>query len=326
MPKRKIASIALVFFILGAFARAENKDQRAQELIERASQVSLIASKTAYHETVKFVIHQPSHTDVSGTFRRDYLDQMHYRERLISADYDEVLVVSGDKGWRNDPGLYPPATLIALKRHSPPLGAVLDIGSLNWKVETISRSNFGGTDLECIEYQQNAQTICFASDGTLATEKTPGQTTVYSQYQLFAGTKVPGHFDVTTSEGAHLEADVEFSPGSDIRLEMFEPPLSAGLTAVTPPVCPVGGRAPKLKTAADPAYPDGGKSGTVVLSVVVGTDGKTHDLRVVRSVAPANDREAIYAVKQWRFVPATCGGQPQNAQINVEVNFNIIRR
>jgi periplasmic protein TonB len=61
----------------------------------------------------------------------------------------------------------------------------------------------------------------------------------------------------------------------------------------------------------------------VILQLIIETDGKTHDLRVVQSVDEAFDNAAMEAVRRWRFKPATCGGEPIATQISVEINFRM---
>jgi TonB family protein len=63
--------------------------------------------------------------------------------------------------------------------------------------------------------------------------------------------------------------------------------------------------------------------GIVVLLLVVGADGRTHDIRVQRSLGMGLDEKAIEAVKTWRFLPATFKGQPVDAQIALEVDFHL---
>jgi TonB family protein len=77
--------------------------------------------------------------------------------------------------------------------------------------------------------------------------------------------------------------------------------------------------------APDPKYSKEAKrakvQGTVVLAVVVGTDGIAHDISVVRSLGYGLDEEAIRALKTWRFKPAKSLGKPTPVLIHVEVAF-----
>jgi TonB family protein len=91
----------------------------------------------------------------------------------------------------------------------------------------------------------------------------------------------------------------------------------------------VGGgvSAPRALYAPDPEYSEEARKakyqGTVVLWVIVGPDGRPHDIRIQRSVGMGLDEKAIEAVRTWKFEPARKDGQPVAVQINVEVNFRL---
>jgi TonB family protein len=57
--------------------------------------------------------------------------------------------------------------------------------------------------------------------------------------------------------------------------------------------------------------------------MVVGPDGKPHNIRVVRTLGLGLDEKAIEAVKNWRFKPAMKDGKPVAVQISVEVEFHL---
>ncbi|HEY1262549.1 MAG TPA: energy transducer TonB [Terriglobales bacterium] len=63
--------------------------------------------------------------------------------------------------------------------------------------------------------------------------------------------------------------------------------------------------------------------GDVLLSVIVGTDGRAHDIHVQRSLGLGLDEKAMAAVTQWRFVPATRNGRPVAVLVSIEVNFRL---
>jgi len=57
------------------------------------------------------------------------------------------------------------------------------------------------------------------------------------------------------------------------------------------------------------------------MSVVVGIDGKSYNLRIVSSTDAALDQAAMDSVKNWRFNPAMCDGEPTEIAMQVEVGF-----
>lgn len=65
-----------------------------------------------------------------------------------------------------------------------------------------------------------------------------------------------------------------------------------------------------------------GVGGVSTLKVVVGADGKTSGIAVVKSSGqPILDAAAQKAVQGWKFKPATRGGQAAATTIQVPVNF-----
>ena len=91
----------------------------------------------------------------------------------------------------------------------------------------------------------------------------------------------------------------------------------------------VGGgvSSPKTIFAPEPEYSEEGRKlkaqGTVVLSCLVGPDGRAHEIHVSRSLGFGLDEKAIEAVRQWKFDPARKDGQPVTVAVNIEVNFHL---
>jgi TonB family protein len=85
--------------------------------------------------------------------------------------------------------------------------------------------------------------------------------------------------------------------------------------------------APRLISKVEPQYTDEAKqakiSGTVLLSAVVEAAGNPDNLQVVTGLDPGLDKNAIYAVSQWRFEPATKNNQPVPVQVEIKVNFRL---
>ena len=91
----------------------------------------------------------------------------------------------------------------------------------------------------------------------------------------------------------------------------------------------VGGgvSAPRAIYDPDPEYSEEARKakyqGTVMLSVIVGPDGRPRDLRVVRALGMGLDEKAIQAVRGWKFTPAMKDGQPVAVIVNIEVSFRL---
>jgi TonB family protein len=67
-----------------------------------------------------------------------------------------------------------------------------------------------------------------------------------------------------------------------------------------------------------------GVQGRVIVSFVVQTNGKVGDVKVMKSVSPGLDAEAVRAVKQLRgWNPGTKNGQPVNTRYTLPVNFKL---
>ena len=82
--------------------------------------------------------------------------------------------------------------------------------------------------------------------------------------------------------------------------------------------------APTKVRHVDPVYGDLPRkakvTGTVRLFVLVGTDGKVAQVRVVNSI-PLLDQAAIDAVRQWEFTPLTVDETPMSSGVAAVVTF-----
>ena len=90
-----------------------------------------------------------------------------------------------------------------------------------------------------------------------------------------------------------------------------------------------GVTSPNLIMHVDPEYPEEAREaltqGTVVVQAIVQTDGTLSIARVLQSVTPELDRNAVLAMQQWRFEPGTWKGMPVPVEIDVEASFKLKR-
>jgi TonB family protein len=82
---------------------------------------------------------------------------------------------------------------------------------------------------------------------------------------------------------------------------------------------------PRVLTQVKPTYTDDALErriqGTVILELVVRTDGRPTDIRVIRSLEAGLDLQAIIAAREWRFEPGRLGGRPVDVQVVLMLDF-----
>ncbi|PSH03880.1 MAG: energy transducer TonB [Acidobacteria bacterium] len=91
----------------------------------------------------------------------------------------------------------------------------------------------------------------------------------------------------------------------------------------------VGGgvSAPRVIYKVDPEFSDEARrnkfQGVVVLRVVIGTDGRIHDIKVQRPLGMGLDEKAMAAARQWRFEPGKKDGRPVPVEVSMEISFHL---
>ena len=85
---------------------------------------------------------------------------------------------------------------------------------------------------------------------------------------------------------------------------------------------------PVVIARVDPEYSEEARkakySGTVLLAVIIDTEGHARDIRVVKSLGMGLDEKAMEAVAKWRFRPGMKGRQAVNVRAQIEVNFRLL--
>src|SRR5450631_4058244 len=87
---------------------------------------------------------------------------------------------------------------------------------------------------------------------------------------------------------------------------------------------------PKLVTFVPAVYPkdkhDAHVTGSVLLSIEIGDDGKVGEVEVVKGAAPDFDAAAVAAAKQFIFEPAEIDHQPAPVKITYRYDFTIVEQ
>jgi protein TonB len=104
-----------------------------------------------------------------------------------------------------------------------------------------------------------------------------------------------------------------------------------------PPAAPkgpvrVGGQIqmPTLIKRVEPVYPPMAVSahlqGVVILEAIVSEEGTVKEVKVLRSVNTLLDREALAAVRQWRYAPVVLNGTAVPFVLTVSLSFSLVDR
>jgi TonB family protein len=74
-----------------------------------------------------------------------------------------------------------------------------------------------------------------------------------------------------------------------------------------------------------PVYPQMAKiariQGIVATEALIDKTGSLQNLRIVSTDNPLLNQATLDAVKQWRYEPGTCGGQPVELETLIEVSY-----
>ena len=91
--------------------------------------------------------------------------------------------------------------------------------------------------------------------------------------------------------------------------------------------CTEGHIDPSVKTPVRAAYPEEARlnqfEGTVIVQVLVGTDGSVKDATIIQSVAPILDESALTASYEWTFYPARDECLPVEATMAIPFVFRL---
>ena len=85
--------------------------------------------------------------------------------------------------------------------------------------------------------------------------------------------------------------------------------------------------APKPVYTPDPEYSERARkkkvNGTVVVAMIVTPEGRVRDVKIAKSLDEGLNKQALAAVRTWKFEPATKDGKPVAVHLNVDVSFRV---
>ncbi len=95
---------------------------------------------------------------------------------------------------------------------------------------------------------------------------------------------------------------------------------------------PVGGevKAPVKCFSPPPRYTENARKariqGAVVVEAIIDKKGNVNGVKVLKGLSEDLDQAAAYAVRRWKFRPATLHGKPVAVIYNLRINFRLEKR
>lgn len=326
----KLTSAAAVVCLLLAFAQAEDtKREEADQLLRAAFESSCSTTNVAPYEVIASVeFDQLSTGKAYGSYRKQWADHKNFIQEVRMEDYQLVTATKDGKQYRHENSDFTPLSVSQFLRMVPPFCIRLDDTDI---VRKISNRRINGTQVRCIAYDTVRGALSKAHEACvqLTQPGAPPQTVLLSykennlefrwtEYTAFGRRVLPKRVhmmrnDTKLIEGVFKYASQDLSP-TPIALPdgMKEMP---SCQRRVPPV---------VKSSPDPSFPREGPRvfHQVVVEVIVGTEGTVKEARLLETGTKSFDDEAIRAVKTWTFLPALCDGTPQEAHVQVQVNFS----
>ncbi len=325
---RRAVILAALIGLISSNTFASKKDDEAAALIQHAQDLSDLRKDGSppFRLKAKLTITYDDGSVVEGAYTEFWSSYSQWRKELVFGDLHRTDVVIGKEHWTV-------GSVSAVSERVGDLGALFDFPVHNvWSPNKIKDNQLeGATSVRCIrtkEVTRYAPELCFdkASGALISSavfdvrvkDKMVGATCVYRDYRKFEERLLPASYECIQDKKVKIDASlVELTFRPEFTREVFTPPQGARDLSR----CASRTTVPRAVHSEDPQRLKSG--GVVDIQVVVGTDGRPRELKVVRSLDASSDAEALRAVRNWRFEPAMCDGDPMERQIVVEVNTHL---
>lgn len=326
----------LAVTLLAPRVLASKKEAEAASLIDRAKQLSDIRAEgaPAFRLRINLRLTDKDGSTHDGAYAETWVSKTQWRRETKLGDFRRTEVASGRKLWRLDSATTMPERIkdvLGFFEISKPTPQMQDY----LKPAEIEDQQIRGTSARCIEIRTGflvTSALCFDKDnGMLAAELQPlrvesrvaAKDCVFSNYRKFGDRIVAGSYDCY--EDGHLRFQARVV---EIAAESAPDPRSfTALDGASESVNCLGAVKPgELIDKVDPRRPLAvNVQSRAFIRATIGTDGKLHDLRVVFSPNPEFSESALQALKQWRYKPYTCDGEPVEVDTEVTVDFGFFR-
>ena len=331
-----LCGIALLLTVSQGIA-SEDPQANAEKLLEHARQISDIrkAGAPSFRLKATFSVITPDLETLEGNYSEVWMSDSQWRREIVAGDRRRVEVGSPNRIWLQN-------SSANLPEHATRLPNVLAIfPSTSAKVEFESVGNLRPDQPSSIcavtkpaGPRKAKHAFCFDEKTGLLIENIAPEflrdnhladySCAYADFREFGEQLFP--YEINCVVSGHRQLDVHVielttQPSSDPAL--FSEPVGA----IEIGRCPSGSVQPKPVSTPDPMFPAGerGRISMVTVRMVVDVKGKPQNVEISQSGGKSFDEMAAGTVRNWRFKPATCNGEPMPLQITVEIMFKSFR-
>jgi TonB family protein len=333
--KRRLRPFILLATLCPSLAATDKPSQE-----EAVRLLQLAANKSNIFQLSSFSMKATIQVDVlgkpvDGTYELLWNGADQWREDVSIPGYREVQI--GGKGvvWVHRNINFIPVAILNLHRALgfgssagvPPRTSLvrMDLGPKD-RVTGMRKRDKNGERLTCIDVEDSLKRTeekCIRDDsGTLIGESGAKADTDLQP----VGDKIfPRTLSLIVDGKTFAKVSITaLATGVQFPAEAFAPP--AGISPRNGCMNPVG---PRLAKTQAPHYPEAARSrrieGTTATYVTIGIDGAPRIQKVVESRSPDLEASSLDAIKQWRYDPALCNGQPVDVDTILEVHYTLSR-
>jgi TonB family protein len=315
-----------MLLLLSSTALGSKNDALASSLIDQARQISDVRAERAppFRLRMSFRVIKGDGTANEGVYTELWISKAQWRRETEVGGFRRIEVVAGRKRWLLD-------TSPVIPEHIGEIPALSEFGKFPGKWKSAKDREIKGVSLRCLEKKSDlgSSALCFdKGNGTAGAALRPWQLSTrigerscsYSDFEKYGDRMFATSYECDEDKRPLLQARIlELVAAPSLDSSLFAPPNGAKESVN----CLDSVELPKVLSAPNLPPPTRDFSGTIVVlvSTVVGTDGRTHDLRVRSQPRRAFDETAIETVRQWRFTPGRCGGEPMETEVFMQVAF-----
>jgi TonB family protein len=328
-----LARSLVLLLLLGGTALAEDVQQTAEGMLDRARQLSDIRSPNApgFRLNVTFSFIDQDLETVQGTYTEVWISNSQWRRETVVGNLRRVEIGGPTRHWLIDDGK-------DLPEEAARISTVVEIFPSRTVKFEFDYSTSPDSTTQCFVTKEAGEkhlrhAFCFDRDHhVLAENESPeligdrvsDHACSYNQFSKFGDYWYPRQMECRQNGHREMEAKVvELALATSADPSLFMPPASA----LEMGNCPVSPVPPKAVSTPGPFPPAGmrNRQALVGLWMIVDTKGKPQGLRVTRASGKPFDDSALSAVRGWRFKPGTCNGEPIPLPLKVQVSFRVYR-